>query len=342
MLSILIVSDSEEGYDIGAKLKNEGNIVKFYSTDRIKREWNQHSPQVVESFKPHISSADLILNLSAQIGGDVETLAEGRRVWGWGVVDGLLKEKKKDLLRLLRLEEVTEGVQLTIGGFYSKGEIRFPYVVLHSDRFMEGNKGVRVNRMGCVAFYLPEDHNFKNTLQDVGRLFDGINFSSLLELDITLQYNRYMITDINVSNRNGCLQALTEGIRFPLGRLLYHLSLFDSSLLIEPTTSILMALGLSVPPWPFSLSKVDKTQVLDVTPSAFKHTWLSYDESFLGYITARGEDLIEARRRIFRTVRNIVRDDVVQYRRDIGYGLDKTEKLLKEWDYLPKEVSNAA
>jgi phosphoribosylamine-glycine ligase len=75
--------------------------------------------------------------------------------------------------------------------------------------------------------------------------------------------------------------------------------------------------------------------LIDVPEQAGKH--LSLGDSKLGVLgvaTAKGTDVREARRRVYRTVQNAVTSRVVQYRDDIGVIQEKDLQTLKEWGWL--------
>ena len=59
-----------------------------------------------------------------------------------------------------------------------------------------------------------------------------------------------------------------------------------------------------------------------------------YKRQIIGCITARGATINEARRRVYRTIRNTVQSDIVQFRQDIGQIEDEQIKQLREWGWL--------
>ena len=95
------------------------------------------------------------------------------------------------------------------------------------------------------------------------------------------------------------------------------------------------------------MEKWQGVQVIDVPKEADKHVWLADVmkenggtpvlagvDGVIGCITAKGSDVHEARRRVYRTIRSICITDDVQYRTDIGDGVEDAKRKLTEWGWL--------
>jgi len=75
-------------------------------------------------------------------------------------------------------------------------------------------------------------------------------------------------------------------------------------------------------------------QLLKVPQEAKRHVWLSNVNGVLGSVTARGATVRECKRRVYRTINNVVIHRDVQYRGDIGDDVEGDKSKLEEWGWL--------
>jgi phosphoribosylamine-glycine ligase len=111
-----------------------------------------------------------------------------------------------------------------------------------------------------------------------------------------------------------------------------------------------VAVRMSLPPYPIipkeGLPRYKGVRVLDIENGARNHVFLAdvmlKDEveclagvdGVIGCVTARGETIQEVRRRAYRTLDRIVIHEDVQFRKDVGAGVEDRIGRLKEWGWL--------
>lgn len=95
-----------------------------------------------------------------------------------------------------------------------------------------------------------------------------------------------------------------------------------------PAAKFAAAVRVTLPPFPYR-AKAAETVIQGIDDGNLKHFWpndLCYNQGVysttgesndLGYLTARGDTVREAQRRVYRTIRNLVAPEL-QYRTDIG------------------------
>ena len=333
MLNVLLIANNGENYGIASRIKREGHIVKFYSTEELTPS-SSKEVTILSKWESGIQAADLVLLLSPGFGRVLQFMDDGRRIFGCGALeDVLLKnpELAMNFLNLATTGEVQEGFGVTVGGWFSNQEFRLTYYVVHSRYLMERDKGPEVVGMGCVVVpALKEDPLVKETLEKLKGVLGSMNFCGQIELDVLINEKNIMTMNVTSKFRNGILQVLCENWSKTFANTLYQLPQEE----LELRTPYAMSLGLSQPPWPYHVPEVNYNCKLEMIEPAVKHTWCSRDKNFLGYITSRGITYSEVRRRVFRTVNNIVKDSTIQYRVDIGNGVDVLMKQLEEWKLI--------
>ena len=96
-----------------------------------------------------------------------------------------------------------------------------------------------------------------------------------------------------------------------------------------------VAVHISVPPFPTTPKPGSPEVEVPTTPEALKHMWLYNKprDGNLGFLTARGKDIREAKRRVYRGVKRVRVDDL-QYRGDIGELSSKVLQQLKNLKLL--------
>lgn len=342
MLNILILTKKGEGYGIAERLSSERNIVKFWTEEVKNCKSKSSTVQIINNWGPHLEAADLVILTSSELGGILYQLAKGRRVFGCGMVGNVLESDPSFKVRVMKLlkvdEHIKEGVNVTIGGWFNGTRFILPYIAFHIERFMEGERGKIVEGMGCVSKFL-ECSLGKRILNPLEELLKSLSFYGALEVDCIMNENSVNIKNITTKFRNGCFQSLLEGVKEPLGELLVTLPTKDRSPEVGSDWNI--SVGLSIPPWPFSTNG-NFSFTLEVPIPARRHVWIENVNGFLSYVTARGQDIREARRRVYRTVDNLITSKDIQYRRDVGFDVEEKFKSLEKWGWINANDSNAS
>jgi len=91
---------------------------------------------------------------------------------------------------------------------------------------------------------------------------------------------------------------------------------------------------ISIPPYPYYEIPVRKISIPNLIPEAMKHFWpidiMQQDDcvhcggvsGVLGYVTAWGNSIAEAQRRILRTIKRLSIPEL-QYKKDVGKKVNK-------------------
>jgi hypothetical protein len=127
----------------------------------------------------------------------------------------------------------------------------------------------------------------------------------------------------------------------PMWMELYKDSLYD--LLLGLSSGSLKGLTLRKDPHVLGLrvslpTTEEEVPIPALTPSDEKHVWLDggMGGGVIGcaWVTARGSDVGEARRRVYRTIERSNLHPLTQYRRDIGSVLETQLDQMRSWGWV--------
>jgi hypothetical protein len=305
MLSILLLSYKGEGYEIIEHLIKEKHHVKYWV--------EEPDPQIVykgekvNRYQDHLETADLVVSLHPRFGRICEELrAGGKVVIGGGVQDLVTSSPvfQTSLVKLLGIIPAVnpKGPRILICGWFDGQRFVRHYVVQHYHRFLDGERGPLVQGMGYVAKV--EDFTM---LEDVAMLLRQTGYRGFFGVETVFDGSLdYQLLETITVPSGGLIAAISECEVIPLGHLLF--SVASGRHLAHPSS---LYYGMSVNVRYFT------PPVLETQERAEKHIWRDGDPNSFGYVSARGEDIREARRRIYRTIANNTTIDAI-YRRDIG------------------------
>lgn len=251
--------------------------------------------------------------------GDVAVAFDGLgvKVWGmcsWGDMaykseeywEQLLEVVHSHTIPLLDLQgEVNEAhVEINCGAVWRGDRFYYHHVVLVEHGFMDGGVGVDTVS-GCLLFPV----NPSSPIMEF----------SISRLEPLMRKGLYVgpvwvgVKPIVGFELMRCA-ALLEVLKGEVGEALF-------GKVVDLRFEKAIALHLSVPPFPNAPLRLgERVSKVEVSAAAFKHTYL-YDAPVggdLGYVTARGVDIREAKRRVYRTIRGVSSKTPLQYRLDIG------------------------
>jgi phosphoribosylamine-glycine ligase len=212
-----------------------------------------------------------------------------------------------------------------------------PIVSTNVNMFMEGDLGQEVPSMGCVGYACkPSDKLFTETLFKLKPILRKVNycgFMTLVFLFHSTYIYPYFLYDL--------LYAFLEGVQEEIGRALHDITLGNKKEFVFPDKYII-AVRFSIPPYPYPQLASMKLLLRGYNDKNAKHIWLQdaiktktgvFSDGGNGVtatVTARGNTVRECKRRVYRTVSNLSMQGM-QYRRDIGIGV---EKLFKQCHLL--------
>ena len=201
------------------------------------------------------------------------------------------------------------------------------FIVRTYSSLMDGDLGPQVGCSGSVVKMLDRVcHSFTRDF------LEGLKISGYVgPVWITIHGDgNFTPVDVGCHIHMGMMSAVFELMQEPLGEFLFRLEGLKT---IRKVDEVAISVLLSRPPFPFSNVSKEEWKV-EIEPGALKHLWLmaavgeedgiymAGNATKLGYVTAFGNGLREARRRVYRTIQRM-KNPGIQYRLDIGEGIEK-------------------
>lgn len=327
MLNILAISENGEGYGLATRLAKEKNFVRFYSENYTGEGFKL--PKKVSTISKE-DEEDLILclqNTSYTQEGVKGMVDMGRVVIGSGGIltklsDTGFQEKVKSLIRKNGDEE---GDFREVYRFYgTNGYLPFYIENKVNKRVCEGEKGAWCISTGNYI-KVKDSFPYSYIFEDIEGLLSKVGFIGLIGFEMTGSKVNRVISELNV----GMIHAFLELCHFSFTELLMSL-LYELPFSGKFRQGVGLSVMVSIPPYPFSCySNIALDEVLVYKDEFVKHFFLddvmktpeglsTGSHGLLGWSTAYGTNLREAKRRVYRTINNIVKSPALQYRKDIG------------------------
>lgn len=327
MLNILAISENGEGYGLATRLAKEKNFVKFYTSGYTGAGFKL--PKKVDSVNQE-DEEDLVLcfqNTSSIQTGVEGMVGLGRVVMGSGgvltkLVDPGFQEKFISLVKAL--PEDGEDEFEVYRFFGSKGYLPFYILNKPSRRICEGEKGAFCQSTGNVV-RVEDEFKYSQAFEDIEGLLKKVGFIGLVGLEFKGSQVQSFIPSLNL----GMLHAFLELCYFSLTELFMSL-LYDLPFTEKFRSGIGLSVMVSMPPFPFEcFSLIPLEDVVVEKEEYMKHFFLddvvktpeglfTGSNGLVGWSTAYGVNLREAKRRVYRTIKNVVKSPGLQYRKDIG------------------------
>lgn len=256
------------------------------------------------------------------------------------------------------LQRVVSGIEVSTEGWFNGTSFARPFNhTFEEKRFLAGNLGPNTGCMGNVVLRAELDRLVSATVARVEGFLRVIGYHG--PFDINCIVNEDGAYALEATSRMGydAIEALLEGLEEEAGTFLFDIAT-GTKKEIKLTDETMIAVRLSIPPWPFR--KPDKTDggelVTGITEDRLWHLFLTDIERVNGGFVTAGSDGIllkataighavngggrsrpdltyEARRRVYRLLDKI---DVSgkQYRIDIGARVNDDVAQLKKWGWL--------
>lgn len=307
MLSILILSSRGEGYELANKLTEEDHIVKFWSEESFQRPEGSSVVQV-DRFEEHLQAADMVLDASGRYGGLCEELRERGKVVMGGRLQTLVmfderyaKEIALNILELPPAESCSEAVY-TLGGWYNGSSWQDAWSGEMVSRMLDKDRGPLVGDMGCVVW------RELGILAPLELILNKAGFKGFISLIIQVKGSEIEFVAFDASLSSLALLSSLEPFLGSLGLFIYKVVTGkEYKPIVQASNKCIGVKAL----------KMCEAAKLSIELPAKKHCWISIEPGVLGYVTAQGEDVREARRRVYRTLDNVASVEVV-HRTDIG------------------------
>jgi len=343
-MKLKFISENGELLGLAMHLSSDGHNVQFriaHPTDAghgITEPWVQDDP------------FDVIVFDSPAFGREAEEIqASGLHVFGasrWASLLDRDAEYQKDIIRSLGWpkDEIEQSVNISLVCWFNGVDFLSVYPCLRYNRLMPNGKGPEVGASGAIGYFGKTSKRVEETI-----------LSPLRAMLRKVGFRGMMTVDVGVNKDHLTVRKLSPRPTTALGALLYEnttaspssvfLSLFEPTpRKVVPLDTWSVSLLVSVPPFP-NLTKTAIIPIDDLHPKALKHIWpidMARDGAHwtsggmsgkLMYITARGEYINEAVKRVYRTAGNLRIPDV-QYRDDIGENAQQLFRSVEEWSWL--------
>ena len=268
---------------------------------------------------------------------------------GYSKFSQALQDEKynKAVLLMSDIEAGAAEPNVDISCWFNGMDFVMPVLIsINENRFLEGGLGQKVDSMGCVL-YAPAGfpRAFKEIVEKLKPLLRKVNFCGLMTVECHLMKDGYKVARLVPYFKYDLLYAFFEGVQEELGRALHSIATGEKKIFRFPS-AYTIAVKISIPPFPYTHTRSNVSTLNGFCPENEKHIWLQNAEidasgrvvsavgnGVIATVTARGCSVQECRRRVYRTVKNLLIEDV-QYRRDIGTRAKGTFDKLKEWKWI--------
>ena len=258
------------------------------------------------------------------------------------------KERGKELVPCI-IQHQVEGVEISTEGWFNGEKWVLPFNhTFEKKRFMEGDNGPNTGCMGNIVWAVESDKLVEQVLVPLAPLLAKVKYVGPLDVNCIVDEKESYFLEFTPRIGYDAIQALVELIKIPLFDFLYRVATKQLNK-VGMHEGFGGAVRLSIHPYPSSngAEELKGLQFLQISQEAKRHVWLSDVmkneeevevcagvDGVLGCVSARGDTVRECRRRMYRTIQNIVLHSDVQFRRDIGNGVEENIAKLREWGWL--------
>lgn len=324
------VSEMGQGLGLAVHAASEGHAVAFHvAADVFKAIGTGVVPQ-----GHNVNSADIIIYDSGSFTEYADTLRQrGKRVIGPSLWTQTLAQDADYTHAIARslgweIDNSVTGDEFCITAWFNGTRFISVYVGIVYQYLFHRNHGPMTDCAGMLAdFWIDRgSKTYSEILDPLTRLMRKVSHRGLVTIHLRATKDRYTVRSISADMAHPLSTLLYENSRLSVSDLL--VKVFDEgSQPITPLERWSGGLLVTLPPYPYK--HADATPLPGLSSGSLKHMWIEdialHDGKWmsagthgrLGYITARGGDLNEVKKRMYRTVRNIGVESL-QYRDDIG------------------------
>lgn len=285
----------------------------------------------IESWRPNLNKTSFILCLSNRFAQYEKIFKEHHKIYlGTSVLGSMLAKRKfTDFVDRYAIPSELPSPGITcrvVCGFFNGVDWISPFVLCENFSYLfAGDIGPTVISMGTIAKAIKKQPNYAEEFAK------GLRQLNLRDL-VTIIYNEDFSKVIGIATGlQSVLEVFGEGIKEDLGYFLYKVATGTTDK-AEFTEDWLISVNITIPPFPYAANiEVPIGKGIDgINPENLRHLYLKDIQkidnkySVAGTLTqevfsatARGRTLKEARKRVYRTIKNISLTNM-QYRNDIG------------------------
>lgn len=255
----------------------------------------------------------------------------------------------------LIVQRVVDGVEVSTEGWFNGRDFVKPFNHTFEEKnFLNDNLGPATGCMGNIVLARDSDKLTKATVERLKPVLAQVDYRGPVDVNCIVTKDHAYALEITSRLGYDAAEALCEGLREPVADFLFEVA-NGSKKEMDITRDAIIAVRLSVPPWPHAKPNYHEHRgepVTGLTPEVLKHVYLTdlYKEGDR-YLTAAGDGVLlkatavgrpsgddslgvkEARNRVYRTLKNI-KVGGKQYRTDIGKRVPDAWRQLKEWGWV--------
>lgn len=269
----------------------------------------------------------------------------GSSLWS----DVLLSDSDYELMILDRLRDWSDpdGEEVVLGVLWDGVSISHTCLMKSYSRLMTGDLGPDV---GCVgsAILSHTPSSFSPLLSRLRNVLNRVHYRGLLTISCLI--SRESVFPIRFLSPTPYIPTLLEAFKGSAADLLSSTAM-GRPLSGQFTRDLSLSVLLSVPPYPHTSDLSTPYTVIGITDSNLRHIHpldisapvgvyeTSGVDGRVGWVSARGRSLREARLRAYFTISNLSILDV-QYRLDVGDGLDRYARRITDTLSIHPSVSS--
>ena len=338
MGSVLILTKGTDGVPLAHHLAACGSVVKvvFENSNYTNVLVGLPNPSVISTLKM-LEQYDLILDTGSQSSDLVQS--EGHSILGGCAIGRRLLEDPLYLEKVLRLVGCKQwqgngadptAINLLLTGWFNGKEFSFFTLSLLYNRLCEGEKGRVVGSMGRVTYSTKSSPLTQGTVEKMKEFFTKVKYQGPITCSCLLTETEVFIKKVSTTFFPLEVFELYKGKDF---EMLWKLKLQQE---IELKDEYALCSKLVI-------EEANGTTLIKVGGPAFPHVCYqdlkgdctsSLSGPIVCLVTARSPQVFEARRRVQRTIRNIVVSKDIQYRNDIGNDADSLIQRISEWEVV--------
>ena len=352
-MRVLLISNKGDGLGIAWNMLEDGHDVYLTMDhpgvgDVGKGLYHRH-----KSWRPLLNKVDFIICDGVGM-GSYENIVRGRckaMLGGSFLGDVLNKRKERAFLDACDLTKCPKfGHTVRIYGLFNGRGWLEPAILCFNEEYMfPGGLGLNVGSMGGVYMRVSNDCRLvQESLMKVTDSVKRLGLSGIISLDVRCNSEELGVLGVQYGISHDISEVMIEGLREPLIDVLFGTAAGIKERM-DITNDFIVSVRVTIPPWPYAPGAMrtmgERTKIEGINEENAKHLhmidvyrdegdWLVGRSCHLPLkATARGRNIREARRRVYRTLDNINIEDM-QYRLDIGSNVDHAVRELKGWGLI--------
>lgn len=274
----------------------------------------------------------------------------GNKATSWTYV--AMDDESKDLEEILKsspngpfeLQEFVEGIEISTEGWFDGKKFVLPFNHTYEEKkFMNGNLGPAIGCAGNVVEVAKEDDWIvEKTLKKIETPLSKLNYIGPIDINCIVKPEEKEAYGLEWTMRLGydAIWALCELFQTPVIDFLRKFTIGRELEMPLDENSSAIAVRLSIPPYPYKSGDLPSKGIpVMFDKEALPHLWLSdVYKNNKGYfsagvdgvicaVSAKGRDVRECKRRVYRTISNMTIPNV-QYRTDIGDRVERDKEKI--------------